>query len=353
MGNRGMGNSPHRRINNMNHPRLFQIFWAALLTTLLLGVVALPTEASSRVGLAADQTAQRHDSATSVNSIVYITSGTLAPLFQSGMNRDIPTAFNSAINGLIGNLPKQDQGWALQMASALIQPSATLISLTTQANGLVMTMSLSLYPGDPQPTISSMLISFSVLNSTTVQVSTQPLNGSPSLVSGSLSTFQLPLGQLSSIGTTPTCGHSALAVHLQFPISLAQAQAQAQTQGQGQTTAQIQLPATTKSGMTNLVGQSTRHQTLNQTNPVVTSPASSDTNSYIELPASSLAAMGNSVGSLPVSSSLTAKNIQIGVQGSDLTLSADIYDSFWGKIGTAITTLAPTASNGSLAVTVL
>ena len=50
---------------------------------------------------------------------------------------------------------------------------------------------------------------------------------------------------------------------------------------------------------------------------------------------------------------MTAKNIQIGVQGSNLLINSDIYDSFLGKIGTAITTVAPTAYGGNLRVHVL
>ena len=34
-------------------------------------------------------------------------------------------------------------------------------------------------------------------------------------------------------------------------------------------------------------------------------------------------------------------------------INSDVYDSFWGKIGTATTTAAPTASGGNLAVHVL
>jgi len=41
------------------------------------------------------------------------------------------------------------------------------------------------------------------------------------------------------------------------------------------------------------------------------------------------------------------------VQGSNLVINSDIYDSFWGKIGTATTTVAPTAAGGNLAVHVL
>ncbi|HEY6411736.1 MAG TPA: hypothetical protein VIY29_30125, partial [Ktedonobacteraceae bacterium] len=80
---------------------------------------------------------------------------------------------------------------------------------------------------------------------------------------------------------------------------------------------------------------------------------STNTNSYVELPAASLASIGNSVGDLPINSSTTAKNIHIGVQGSNLVINSDIYDSFWGKIGTATTIVAPTAAGGNLTVHVL
>src|SRR2546423_15487395 len=63
--------------------------------------------------------------------------------------------------------------------------------------------------------------------------------------------------------------------------------------------------------------------------------------------------MGKSFGDLPITSNMMAKNANIGVQGSNMLISADVYDSFLGKIGTATTTVAPTAAGGSLAVHVL
>src|SRR5438046_6267577 len=97
------------------------------------------------------------------------------------------------------------------------------------------------------------------------------------------------------------------------------------------------------------INSHTRNRTTNhvqsQSNPdMLRSTPSTNTNAYIELPASSLASMGNSVGDLPINSSMTAKNVNIGVQGSNMLISADVYDSFWGKIGTATTTVAPTAA---------
>src|SRR5260370_7885796 len=65
-----------------------------------------------------------------------------------------------------------------------------------------------------------MVIGFSVANASTVQVSAHPLNGSPALVNGPLTTFQIPVGQLNGINTTPLCGDSALAVKVHFPVTI-------------------------------------------------------------------------------------------------------------------------------------
>jgi hypothetical protein len=306
-----------RHTRHTKHQRYIQAAWVILLAALMLGQVVTPANAA---GGAASNTARRQNSATSVGATIYITSGTLAPIFQSRINQQVPGAVNTAINNLVYTLPKQDRGWALQMATTLIQPSATLTGLTTQSGGLATSLRVSLYPGDPQPINASLLVTLAVLDSSTIQVSARPINGGVSLVNGPLATFQIPLGQLNSIYTTPTCGDSALAVKLQFPISLGHAQVQLQ-----QNTALDAFAST----------------------------LSSNTNSYVELPASSLASIGNSVGDLPISSSMTAKNIQIGVQGSNLVINSDVYDSFWGKIGTATTTVAPTAAGGNLAVRVL
>ncbi len=128
----------------------------------------------------------------------------------------------------MSSLPAKDQGWATEMATTLIQPSAALVSLYPQQGGLAMRLRLSLYPGDPQAITSSLLIKFSVLNWSTVQVSATPINGGPSIVNGRLTTFHMPLGSLNSIYATPGCGSSALALNLQFPVALGQASSQVQ-----------------------------------------------------------------------------------------------------------------------------
>lgn len=313
----------------MKRIRYIQAGWVALLAMLVLGLAVTPAGAASTT---TQQRAQQQGSTTPVNATIYITLATLQPLFQNQINQQVPGMVNGVINSMVSKLPHQDQGWATQMAKTLIQPSATLTSLTTQPGGLATSVRLSLYPGDRQPINAQALISLSVIDSSTIQVSAKPLNGSPALVNGPLTTFQISLGQLSSITTTPTCGDASLAVSLQFPVALGQANAQA--------------PTTTTSTLASIHTNQTHLDAAH-------SQAASGSNSYVELPASSLASIGNSAGNLPVSSSLTAKNIQIGVQGSNLLITSDIFDSFWGKVGTAITTVAPTTANGNLAVHVL
>jgi hypothetical protein len=329
-------------MKRMHYMRSIQVGWIMLLAVLLLGLAVTPAGAASSTSR---QATRRLDNATSVGATIYITTGSLVPLFQSRIDQQVPVAVSGAINNVVNGLPRQDQGWALQMANTLIQPSATLTSLTTQQNGLATSLRVSLYPGDPQPINASMLVSLSVIDSSTVQVSAKPLNGSPTLVNGPLATFQIPIGQLNTVHTTPVCGDAALAVNLQFPVALGHVQSQSQGV-QGQVQHNTALNAYTS--------MSSSDQRQSQSSPgEISSVPSSSMNSYVELPASSLASIGNSVGDLPISSSMTAKNIQIGVQGGNLVINSDVYDSFWGKIGTATTTVGPTAAGGNLAVHVL
>ncbi len=319
----------------MRQRRYLQIGWALLLTALLLALAVTPAGAKGQA--ARRQALKRAGGSTSINATIYVTKDTLVPIFQSNMEAQVPSAFNSAINNMVSKLPPQDQSWALLMANTLLQPSVSLVSLTAQPKGLLATIQLSLYNGDPQPTTASMLISFSVLNSSTVQVTATPVNGSPALVSGPVASFQVPIGQLNSIATTPTCGASTLALHLLFPVSLGSTGSTMAIQGQKGT------PALAAPMQPQRMGQ--REQE--------TKAGSANTNAYVEIPASSLAQMGSSIGSMPFGN-MTAQNIQISVQGQDLVITSDVYlnnSSF--QIGTAVTTMAPTASGGNLAVHVL
>ena len=311
--------------------RFLQVGWISLLLLLLLALMVTPVSANSTSVPGNTQ----QNPATSVAANIYITLGTLQPLFQSNINNMVPGAVNNAINGIVGSLPQKDRGWAQIMATTLFQPSATLTGLTRQSNGLVATLQLRLYQGDPHPINASLLTSFSVASASSISVTAKPISGSPTLVNGPISTFQIPFGQLRSIQTTATCGDAALNVGLQFPISLAQGQTQAQVQPSG-----LNAPVSP------MVLQ--QRNLVDQNNDPATNQ-----NAYVEIPAASIASIGNSIGSFPVNSSQTAKNIQVSVQGNQIVVTSDIYDSFWGHIGSAVTTMAPTTSNGNIAVKVL
>lgn len=320
-------------MKDTRHMRYLQIVPVSLLLLLLFALVVTPVSANSS---ASQRGAQQHTPATSVAATIYITLGTLEPLFQSNINSMVPGAVNKAINSIVGSLPQKDQRWAQIMATTLFQPSATLTGLTRQSNGLVASLQLSLYQGDPHPINASLLTSFSVASASSISVTAKPINGSPTLVNGPISTIQVPIGQLNSIQTTTTCGDAALHVGLQFPISLGQGQTQSQVQPSG---LNAPVSPTVLQHPRNLVDRNSHLAT--------------NTNSYVEIPASSLASIGNSIGSFPVNSSQTAKNIQVSVQGNQIVVNSDIYDSFWGHIGSAVTLMAPTTANGNIAVKVL
>src|SRR5207302_724906 len=75
-------------------------------------------------------------------------------------------------------------------------------------------------------------------------------------------------------------------------------------------------------------------------------------NSFVEIPASSLASLSNTIGSMPVANGLIAQNMRIGVQASDILITTDII---WNglNIGTAVTTMTPSASGGKVVVHVV
>lgn len=311
----------------MKNVRILHFGWVLLLVALVLGVSFIrPALASNNVVRHA--AVQKHAAATtSITATIYVTSGTISPMFQAAIDKDVPQAFSSAIANMIGKLPQQDRGWAQQMATTLIQPSATLQSLTTQKNGLATSILVSLYPGDPKPTASNMLISFSVLDSTTIQVSGASLDGSPALASGPLQTITMPLGVLNSVSTTPSCGDSALSFSLQVPVALS-------GQSPAATTQQSQ-PIASAEGHQNPMAVTQR------------SSSSSDTNTFIEIPAASITSLNSTFGSFQFDSSTVAKNIRLSVQGNAIHAISDIYWNGW-NVGPADTTLVPAASGGNL-----
>lgn len=306
----------------MKRLHILRVGWIPALAVLVLGVTFMTPALAANHALQHTTQTPIQANSSSLHAIVYLTTASLASTFQNRIDQQIPGAVNAAINNSVRALPANDQGWAIEMASTLIQPSAALESLYPQQGGLAMRLRLSLYPGDPQAITSSMLIKFSVLNSSTVQVSAIPMNASPSLVNGPLTTFHMPLGSLNSIYSTPGCGSSALALNLQFPVALGQASTQVQP------------------------------LTSNISSTASTYRVTGNINSFIEVPATSLSSLGSSIGTMPISKSFKAKNVRIVVRGSNIHILSDIY---WSglNIGTADTAVAPGAAGGNLVLHVL
>jgi hypothetical protein len=260
---------------------------------------------------------------TLLDANVYLTDQMLRPLFQSNIDQQIPRMMGNAIAGMVKQLPVQDRSWASMMAGALLQPSATLLSLKPEVSGLLTTLRVSLYPGDPRAPTEDILITFRVLNASTIQVSARPsANGGSGLVNGPLVTFRVPIGSLNSIAATPQCGDADLVVGLKFPITSAQS------------------------------GQASSQHARSTQPLALTQAAGGVPLSYIEISPSSLARLGSSIGSILVSSSLTAQNIRVGIVGPHLTTTADIL---WSglNIGTAVSTMVPAAAGGNFVVHVL
>ncbi len=314
----------------MKKLRFIRTGWVLLLAALVLGVSFLtPALASTKTARHAN--AQAVVAGTSIGATVYLTLSTLQPMFQSNLQQQVPADMNNAINALVNKLPAQDQTWTREMAVTLIQPSATLQNLVTQKNGMAMYIRIALYPGDPKPIDAGLLISFSVLNSATIQASAAPLNNGPDLASGPQDTFQIPIGTLNGVNTTPNCGASALALHLQIPVSLG---AVAST--------------STQSPLANVSGHTGNPMAVMLKNKRQDSGA----NTFVEVPAASIASLSGTLGNIQVDSNFTAENIRIKVQGGAIHILSDIY---WAgiNVGTADTSAVPVASGGNLTMQIL
>lgn len=317
----------------MRIKRSIQVSGAILTVLALYALLASPVQAATRIARVALPSLNVAGTPTSVNANVYLTQQMLQPMFQSSINQSIPQMVSNALSSMVNQLPKQDQGWALQMADALLQPSATLVSLKPEAGGLLTTLKISLYQGDPKAMTTSILVSFKVTSASTIQVTALPApNGGQSLVSGPLTTFTVPLGSLTSISATPQCGDANLNINLKFPVALGQP-----------------APASTPASTGNSAPVQPHYTHLAQPATSAKRAANQATSAYIELPAASLAQLGGSIGTIQVSSSITAQNIRVGVQNSNLLVTSDIH---WHGIlvGTAVSTMVPGASNGNLVV---
>ncbi len=361
-------------MKRLHYTRSIQVGWVLVLILLLVGIFIVPGTPAD----ASRSVVHNTKDTVGLNAKVYLTQATLKPLFQDRINQQVPGAVNGAIKSIIGNLPVVNQIWAGQMAQSLLQPSASLTQLTPQQDGLNAVIRLSLYPNDPKPTDIHMLVKFTVLDASTIQVSAQPLNGSPTLVNGPLTTIKVPVGQLNTISTTPDCGDANLSIGLQVPVDLTQSSSQSQQNSQSSITTSlhtaqlsyIQNPAqntTISSSYTESTTKNSRLNAIVNTSSVERSMLSAMThsfqsarqddavNSYIEIPADSLSTLGNNIGTIQLSKSLSAQNIQISVQDSQIIATADIWGSFLGapvKLAAATTHILPDAQDGKLVLNV-
>jgi hypothetical protein len=312
--------------------------WVLVLSLLLLAMVAQPANAAQQ---------QQQATATNLDAYIYLPTEALKPIFQNQISQQVNTLSAGVINKMLDNLPKANQGWAKEMAGALIQPSATLSQLTPQKDGLATTVSLSFYPGDPKPINAAMLVTLGVRDASTIQVSAQPMPGSPQLANGPLTTFTMPVGQLKGINATPDCGSAGLNAHIQLPITFNTSQAS--TQSQSNQIAHSTLPANQT-----LAGIKQSHVAYTTQNK-----AASTLDAYIELTNSSLNALGKSIdpiviGSVPFNNPLTAENLDINIQGDGLVITAGIYTEppLHPRVATATAFVQPNVENGQLVMRV-
>ncbi|GCE05039.1 hypothetical protein KDAU_23680 [Dictyobacter aurantiacus] len=270
---------------------------------------------------------------------VFLTGDVLRQRFQNTINQQVPHLSASTINGIVHSAPAGDQGWIGQIANALIQPAATLTDLTPQAGGFNTGIRLSLYPGDPKPINSHMLVTFSILNDSTIQVNGQALPGSPALITGPLTTLHVPIGKLTSVQTTTTCGDANLDLGLQIPQT--GTQAQGSLHGSYQQAHSGNTPAMDTVPLSMTMPGAAASPIDQQAVPV-----------YVEVPFSSLNTVAGGVGTLSLNSSMEAKNIQLSTQNGKLVVTADIISLVFGtpmlKLGTATTIMEPQVADGKL-----
>jgi hypothetical protein len=255
--------------------------WFNILLILLLALFVIFANIPAQIPKPTPNTLTLH-------ATIYIPTTTLQSILQSQIDQQGPS-------GLLGSF---------------IHPSVT--NLTPQSNGLAMTLSQSLLPGGPPPFEVTMLLTFSVLNSSTIQVSGQSMPGSLLPLNGPLTQIKIPQGQLNSITPTPNCGDSALAVKMGVPIS---------TSDQGQKSSPLAIPR------------------------IPTQAA----NAYVEVTSSSLSSLGKDLGSLSVSQQLTAQNIRISIEHNEILVQSDI--SLWQTgivVGSSTTHIQPLVENGNL-----
>src|SRR5437667_7419486 len=114
----------------MKYLRFLRVGWILALAVLVLGVTIMtPALASNSTAqhTTQTQTAEQANS-SSLNAIVYLTTGSLASTFQNRIDQQIPNAVNAAIANTVSTLHANDQGWATELATTLINPPAAPVN---------------------------------------------------------------------------------------------------------------------------------------------------------------------------------------------------------------------------------
>src|ERR1700730_9149785 len=99
---------PIRGERTMKKLRFIRAGWVLLLAALVLGVSFL-TPALASTHIARHSSAKAAAAGASVGATIYLTLGTLQPMFQSSLARRVPNDMNNAIDALVSKLPAQDQ----------------------------------------------------------------------------------------------------------------------------------------------------------------------------------------------------------------------------------------------------
>lgn len=303
-----------------HHPRPSR---AAVITLLLLVAALLFI---TPVYAATDTPVQSQEELP-LNAHIYLSTDSLRPVFEEQIDAQLPKTVNSTMQGITDGMPADSRDWVSKMAKVLIQPSASLTDLSPQQRGMLTSLRIRLYPDDPKPINADMLVSFSVVNTSTIQVSAEPVQGSPTLMNGPLTTLPTPLGKLQTIQTTPGCGANALNIGMQIPITLTDEQNQQST---------------------SFTPGETQRTTLTSMEQLQTNA----TNAFVELPAASISTLGPALGVLPLGNNLYARNIKLAVSGTQIVATSDITLGQSLVIAKATTLLQPTAQQGKLAVKV-
>ena len=228
----------------MKRLHILRLGWILALAVLVLGVAFMsPALAANHAMQHTSQTPGQANS-SSLNAIVYLTTGSLASTFQNRIDQQIPGAVNAAISNTVSSLPAKDQGWATEMATTLIQPSAALESLYPQSGGLAMKLRLSLYPGDPQAITSSMLNQ--IQRAQFVYGTGKRISHERKSIACQRSSNHLPHATrlVKFHILNPWLRQFALALNLQFPVALGQASSQVQPLTSNVSTTAYKQPVT-------------------------------------------------------------------------------------------------------------